>query len=389
MKTRISRILAALLLFAMLLCTVSCSLASNNGADGSQSLSGDVTPQQSEIKNVILIIGDGMGPEHIAAGQLYTGKTFAFTGWQSTGVNTDSVGTIGKGPVLTDSAAAGTAMATGKLTANSYVGKDHLGKDVTTIMDLASQLGKSTGVVTTDTLFGATPAAFSAHTDNRNNSVEIVTSQLTSGVDLLCGSKDTLCTSRQSEIEAAGYTYCDDFKTVDGTMSADKTYWQFGMAGTTASVKLCDAGVKALNYLDQDEDGFVLMIEQAHVDKYSHSNDFGGMVESVKSLNDTVEAVMSWLGDRTDTVVLITADHETGGLAIGAHDRYTKSYEGGAETIYYNWSSTTHTNSKVMLFVYGVTVDFSTFNYYASRHLIKNTNVFDLMSGVLAPPAED
>ena len=340
------------------------------------------------IKNIVLIIGDGMGLEHIAAGQLYVGKKFEFTNWQFTNVNTDSITTAGKGPVLTDSAASGTALATGKLTVNSYIGKNHLGTNLPTILDNASKLNKSTGVVTTDALHGATPAAFSGHSKDRTKSDEIATSQLSSGVNLLCGSTDSICTSKQSAIQSAGYAYCDNFEGLDSTFSSDKAYWQLDLAGKDATVQLCDTTVKALNYLDQDEDGFVLMVEQAHIDKYSHNNEFSGMVKSVESLNNTVEAVMAWIGDRTDTAVLITADHETGGLTVSTTEMLPMKSSIADLPIYFKWQKADHTNSKVGLFVYGVDVDFSKFEYYGAHHIIKNIDVYNLMYDILHPTEE-
>ena len=327
-----------------------------------------------------------MGIEHITAGEMYCKSDFVFTNWQYTSVNTDSVNTSGNGPVLTDSAAGGTALATGTLTVNGYIGKDHKGNNVETILDAAKALNKATGVVTTDALHGATPSAFSGHSISRSDAATIVTSQLTSGVDLLCGTTDSKCTSRVSEIEAAGYTYCDDFDDIDDTLSEDKAYWQFSLAGVDADIELCEVTLKAIEFLEQDEDGFVLMIEQAHIDKYSHNNDFTGMVKSMSSLNDTVNAVMDWIGDRTDTAVLVTADHETGGLTVSSQNRYTKSFIDKNTRIYYNFSSGDHTNSKVGLFVYGVKVDFSEFGYYGSQHLIKNIDVYNLMFNILEDP---
>ena len=341
----------------------------------------------AEIKNIIIIIGDGMGLEHISAGEMYVGQNFKFTDWQFVSVNTDSVYAMGAGSVLTDSAAAGTALATGKLTVNGYFGKDNTGTNVTTILDVASALNKSTGIVTTDVLYAATPAAFSAHGVDRNDSETAFVSQLASGVNLLCGKSDAECTSRVDEIAAAGYAYCDSFSAINTTFSANKTYWQLPVGGTVPEVKLCDATLKALEYLEQDEDGFVLMVEQAYIDGYSHSNDFERTAQCVKSLNDTVDAVMSWLGDRTDTVVLVTADHETGGLTVSNEDRLAEKYVNGDKTIYYQWAATNHTNAKVGLFVYGTEVDFSKFTYYGSQHLIKNVDVYSLMAGLL-PPVE-
>ncbi len=373
-------------------------LPSDSSGEGSESESSSVLASQSgtsegeqeaqcQIKNIVLIVGDGMGLEHMTAGELYIADLMAFTDWQSVSVNTDSVKATGLGPVLTDSAAAATAMATGSLTVNGYVGKDHYGSDLQTILDAARAYGKSTGIVTTDALFGATPGAFSGHVLDRSSSEELILSQLSSEVDLLCGDAQDLCAAKIEEIALAGYTYCDSFSAVDGTMYAEKAYWQLDLGGIEASVALRDVSVKALDYLDQDTDGFVLLIEQAHIDKYSHSNDFGGMVESIKSLNDTVNAVLQWLGDRNDTAILVTADHETGGLKVGSEEgslpRVFLSENGD---IYYNWATGGHTNANVMLFVYGIRVNFSMMPYYYSRHLIKNTDIYELMYGILSHP---
>ena len=337
--------------------------------------------QKGEIKNIVIIIGDGMGLEHIAAGQIYTGKTFAFTKWQHTSVNTNSLSSRGNAVTTTDSAAAATALATGHLTKNGYVGRDATGADLTTILDRAAELDKSTGIVTTDALYGATPAAFSAHVNNRNDYTDIITSQLSSGVDLLCGNKDdTYCVSRKREIEAAGYAWCDSLRKTDEIMSADKAYWQF----TISDAALPNITAKALDYLAQDEDGFVLMVEQAHIDKYSHNNDIRSMLVAMQSLNNTVNKVLEWVGDRTDTAIIVTADHETGGLLVSTDSVLSESYYSiGGDDFYYVWNSTGHTNSKVGLFVYGVTADFSKYDYYSSNQLVKNIDVYNLAYDIL------
>ena len=397
MKKGLIRAVVMLLLAAFMLLTVACGGANSNADNGTssqtetlllppgndeQSPSTNDWGDASGIKNVILVIGDGMGLEHITAGEMYEGKNYAFTDWQKVSVNTDSVETNGKGAVLTDSAAAGTALATGCLTVNGYVGKDYAGRNVRTILDGAKENGKATGIVTTDALHGATPAAFSAHSLSRTDADGIVMSQLTSGVDLLCGSTHSVCTNRKNSIVSAGYAYCDDFSAIDGTLSAERVYWQLNMGGVDAPVTLADATEKALAFLERDEDGFVLMIEQAHVDKYSHSNDFRGVAESVRSLNDTVEAILEWLGDRTDTAILVTADHETGGLSVSYTSRLSQSFWAENVKIYYSFSSVEHTNHKVGLFVYGVKVDFSNYSY-SSRHVLKNIDVYSIMQDVL------
>jgi alkaline phosphatase len=333
------------------------------------------------------VIGDGMGLAHINAGMLTSGKQYSFMNWQSTLSNTDSVDSNGTGAILTDSAAGGTALASGQLTVNGYVGKDHTGADVVTILDRAASLGKATGVVTTDTLFGATPGAFSAHTLSRDDSNGLFTSQLSSGINLLCGTKDPI-TSNIPLIAAAGYDYCDDPDDLEDTFAYDKVYWQLELASANPSVRLCDATVKALEYLDRDEDGFVIMVEQAHIDKYSHSNEFANMAACANSLNDTVEAILSWIGDRTDTAVLITADHETGGLSVSQSDLGGGSYKtSSGTTVYYKWTSSGHTRADVGVFVYGVKADFAALSKYGTADRIKNTNVYDLMLDILTRPS--
>lgn len=345
--------------------------------------------EPEEIKNLILIIGDGMGLDHIVAGELAYDKDYAFTEWDFVTVNTDSVNGNGYGSILTDSAASGTALATGNLTVNGYIGKNHKGVDVETILDYAKSLGKATGVLSTDTLLGATPAAFSAHSLNRNNAAEIANSQILSGVDLLGGAKDGVCTSLVSKITAQGYYYVDAFNDVDRAIRKEKSYWQFDMSGTNAQDQLEDATYYALKMLSRNSEGFVLILEQAYIDKYSHSNDFANTVHSVNSLNNTVETILEWMGDRTDTAVLITADHETGGLSVSANSKaYDKTYTSKeGKTISYNWSSVNHTKSKVGLFTYGITTpDYSKFSYYGSPFTIKNIDVFNLMKDILDNP---
>ncbi len=353
----------------------------------------DPTPIPTGIKNIILIIGDGMGLQQIQAGQMVEGKNYSFTNWQNTVANTDSLNTAGKVGATTDSAAGGTALATGTLTVNGYVGKDHTGKDLPTVMDTAKSLGKATGIVTTDTLLGATPASFSAHSISRQNTEEIIASQLASGVDLLCGTSDPACTSKKSAIEAAGYTYCASYSKIGQTLTANKVYWQFSLASSSAyAPKLADVSVHALNFLNRDEDGFVLMIEQAHIDKYAHNKDFANMAKSVKSLNDTVDAILNWLGDRDDTAIFITADHETGGLSVSRDNVYSHSYRVSTANdpyvVYYDFLSGSHTNQMVGVFVFGVTVDFSACEYYHSDSKIKNTDVHHIMTDILNNPTK-
>jgi len=343
-------------------------------------------PVKHEVKNLILIIGDGMGPEHIAAGQLAEGKVYDFTRWHTTNVNTDSVDKNGYAGVLTDSAASATALATGTLTYNGYLGIDHKQQTLNTIMDYAKQKGKATGVITTDNLYGATPSGFSAHSANRGDSATITATQITSGVDYLCGLRDdNHYLSRKTAIEAQGYYFSVSPSGLNTTIpEKDKVYLTLDIENSaTPSVTLSQVASSALKFLERDEDGFVLVIEQAHIDKYAHSNNIDGVVNSMKSLSATVDTVMEWIGDRTDTAVMITADHETGGLTVSTSTMLQAKFRNGDNSFYYRFTSGDHTDAQVKLFTYGITPDFSTYKYYGANHLIKNTDIFLIMKQTL------
>lgn len=354
--------ISAMLLVLVLSCLFGCT-KNNNPID----------PQKTEIKNVIIVIGDGMGLAQIEAGEIYENKSYFFKRWHNTMVNTDSIN--GNSYTLTDSAAGGTAIATGTLTKNGYVGKTPQGNDLETVLDIAKSLNKSTAVITTDKLYGATPASFSAHSLSRDNKNEIIESQIkTSNVDILCGAFSATCQSYMSLIKENGYTYCSDFSLID-LMLNNKHYWQFDLEGANAMIELYEVVEKALIVLEKDQDGFVMMVEQAYIDKYSHNNEIEGTVESVKSLNQTVQLIMQWVGTRTDTAVFITADHETGGLMLcDNQEEIDDSWKllPNNSLQYYKYTTGDHTRTPVGLFTYGITPRFEEFTTYKSSSLIKN-----------------
>lgn len=345
----------------------------------------DVITSTNAIKNVIIIIGDGMGLNHIDAGMYFDGITYGFTEWPMVRINTyplaDASGTLSEDP--TDSAASATAMATGVLTANGRLGNDFDNNQLPTIMDLALSMGKATGIVTTDTLSGATPGGFSGHASYRDNVNEIIPSQQTSGVNLLCGFAQDKYTLIADEFKAHGYAFADSVAAVKATYSSEYALWQLDTYGVDATVPLPDATALALEYLSQDPDGFVLMLEQAHPDKYSHGNEFENVAKSVSDLNKTVELVLEWIGDRNDTLVLVTADHECGGLQVSEKEsKYSNQYTIGDKTISYEFRTTNHTGVNVALYVYGVTADFTKSDLYAKKAL-KNIGIYYLMEEAL------
>ena len=376
MKKVFNKLTISVTLFILVItCFLGCAKKNND----------PIEPQTTEIKNVIIVIGDGMGLEQIKAGEIYERKDYAFKKWHNTTVNTDSIN--GTSYVLTDSAAGGTAIATGTLTKNGYVGKTPQGNDLETVLDLAKTLGKSTAVITTDKLYGATPASFSAHSLSRDNTNEIIESQInTSNVDILCGTFSATCQSYLSLIKEKGYEYCTDFSAIDEILNKDKHYWQFDLAGAGATVELHEVVEKALTVLEKEQDGFTMMIEQAYIDKYCHNNEIEGTVKSVKSLNQTVELIMQWIGKRKDTAVLITADHETGGLKISENQEEIDdswSLLPNKSSKYYKYTTGDHTRTPIGLFTYGITPKFEEFTFYKSASLIKNIETNQIIKNAI------
>lgn len=384
MKSTFRRIAALLLTLCIFFTLVSCG---NNTTDTPQETPktddiniGTFTPD-GPIKNVIFIIGDGMGKEHIEAGVLDRGSEYAFQSWQQVNVNTDSVSKDTGELVLTDSSASATALATGTLTNNKLVGIDPAGNYLATIMDYAKASGKSTGIVTSDYLYGATPAGFSAHANDRNDNKTITQTQLQSGINFLAGLTSVIYeqTLYKDIISDSPYYFSNSLADAEIAQKENVMLALNIENGEKDSLPLSDVAKAALDYLEEDNDGFVLMIEQAYIDKYSHNNRFGDMVNRMHSLAETVDAVMEWVGERNDTVVLISADHETGGLNVSDDTALQYTYNGQNGNFYYSWTGKDHTRAFVDLYVYGINVKFDEYDTFKDATLIKNIDIFTLM----------
>lgn len=379
----------SIMLCLMLLAACGSEAPGSTGTPETTQATAATTAAQAEgIRNIIIIIGDGTGDAQLQAGELSAGKTFCFRDWQHAFSNTDSLhadGTVGK---LTDSAAGGTALATGQLTTNGKVAQPYNSTDpLKTILDYAKEQGKATGVVSTDTMHGATPAAFSGHAVSREDSLTILNTQLDSDIDLLCATYNAEAGGMKSAAESAGYTFTDFSSKLGKTMDAEKAYWLLDMDGSNPPDKLEKIVPKAIEFLSKDPDGFVMMIEQAHVDKYCHSNEIEGAQLCANSLNNTVEAILQWCEGREDTAIIITADHETGGLSVSSEEIYEHRYKSPqGNTVYYQFTSTGHTQAPVPVYFYGFEADLEPYYLDEEKTTIKNINIFDIMLDLLNNP---
>ncbi len=225
-------------------------------------------------QNAILMIGDGMGFNHIdmSLENIENNKFIAADLPNKGEAKTDSLSGT------TDSAAAGTALSTGYKTRNGYLGVDGSGKTLLNIRELAHSIGARTAVVTNDGITGGTPAAFLCHHTSRSDY--------------------TVITPQINELK-------DNNKV---------TYTLGRVSGTEVNNKVTDYTKEALCAISGDNSRFFMMMEEARIDWNSHSNDADAVIGNVKSFNETIATVIQFVLQHPDTVLVVTADHETGGL---------------------------------------------------------------------------
>ncbi len=397
-----------------------------------------VTLAQADMaKNVILMISDGQGFNTIKATDMWSGSAAVYEsfpykfGMSTFAYNTNNPDSSGAASLQgydssqawtsydylrtnpTDSAAAGTALATGQKTYNAALNYDLTGtQKLTTISELAYRLGKSVGVVTSVQWSHATPAAFGAHNLSRNNYSEIAqemlngSSTLQLSVIMGAGNPDYDNNGQQKSGNNKDYKYVgglssweslqagnlnnwtsiqtkSDFEALaDGTYNGgnlpDKVVGT-AMAYTTLQQSRTGAedsslpnpskvpfnqGVPslatmtkgALNLLSRDPDGFFLMVEGGAVDWANHANQLGRMIEEQLDFNAAVQAVWNWVNANSswdDTLLLVTADHECG-LLWGPGNDFSPLVDNGPNNLPgAKYNSNDHTNSLVPIYAIG------------------------------------
>ncbi len=337
--------------------------------------------QEPYAKNVILFIGDGMGFEHIkAAGMFENGKSetlsFEFLPHQA-GVKSLSVNRE-----ITDSASAGTAMATGVKVYNGVISMSlpGNGSSLKTILEYCKEIDRSTGLVTTTFITHATPAAFGAHEPTRHNYLNIASDYLTeTRPNILFGGAKYIS---HASAEKAGYVVIknqlslseldtENVSHVSGQFGFDHMPYETDGLGTLPH--LTEMTKAALDILDNDPDGFFLMVEGGRIDHASHNNDIQRAIYETVEFSHAVQSAIDWATGRDDTLIIVTADHETGGLTV-----LNNNGQGNIPDV--RWSTTDHTDETVPVFAWGV-------NSHLIRGLIDNTDIFLIINpfSVFAP----
>lgn len=272
-------------------------------------------------KNVILMIGDGMSLMHIySAWTANKGKLFLENA-PVTGLSK----TYCLDQLITDSGAGGTAIATGQKTKYHFVGVDSLGRPLTTILDVAKAQGKSTGVAVTCRLWDATPADFCCHNTDRDAEEAIIADYVTCGVDYVFGGGAKLFENRTDgrnifhELKRAGYKTPRSWEEL-AQMQSGRVFAVVDSVDTPLPAErgdlLARASIKGIELLSQNKEGFVFMIEGSQLDDYGHFNDLDLLMQETHDFDRTIGRVMEWAAEDGETLVIVTADHETGGLTL-------------------------------------------------------------------------
>lgn len=298
-----------------------------------------------ECKNVIFMIGDGMGFNSIKMAEQVLDKDL--TAFDSFPLQGESKTACATPLITTDSAAGGTALATGVRVSRNTVGvypSDIDAKKIypMNLCELAVSQGKAAGIVTTAKTYDATPADFSAHVANRDNHDEIHRQQINSSLSLLWGEKDT--DLNMDEVRKNGFDVIWNKDDMLALNSSQKSFGQFSYdlwkdGAREDMPTLAEMTEKAVDLLDDDDDGFFLMVEAAHIDKRADKKDKEGASLVTDAFDKAISFALRYAEENGDTLVVVTADHETGGII-----------KLGGE---YTYTTTLHTKKNVPLLVYG------------------------------------
>nr|WP_228730249.1 alkaline phosphatase [Shewanella sedimentimangrovi] len=283
-------------------------------------------------KNLVIMIGDGMGPAYTSAYRYFKDnpetEEIEQTVFDRLLVGMASTYPARESGYVTDSAAAATALSTGYKSYNGAIAVDTEHKPLTTLMEHARGAGLATGIAVSCQINHATPAAFLSHNDSRRNYDAIAESYLDSDAQVLLGGgqryfSDALLTRFRDK----GYQTLSEFDQLDG-ISSGKVLGLFADVQLPWAIdepqahKLSKLTAKALELLSAQEQGFVLLVEGSLIDWAGHGNDIAAAMGEMNEFANAIEVVEQYVRSRGDTLMVVTADHNTGGMSIGTAGQY-------------------------------------------------------------------
>jgi alkaline phosphatase len=312
------------------------------------------------VKQVFLLIGDGNGLAHISAGLLANGGQLSLAQLRNMGL----VKTQAADDFTTDSAAGATAMATGQKANNRALGLNAAGDSIPNLPYFLSLKGFKTGLVTNDELTGATPAAFYAHHPERDAVREIASYLPKSALNLVIGGGGR--SFNKEKLSEAGFTLASEMQGLSEVKGPRVAHFasEGGMPGMEAGRGnfLSQAFLQASSYLGKGKSPFFLMVEAAKIDSGGHSNSPSTIVTELLDFDRTIAEAIRYADTHPGTLVLVTADHETGGVTLPQGNVAKREVE-------LAFHSDDHTGILVPIFAYGARSG-------EFRGLYSNTEIF-------------
>lgn len=321
-------------------------------------------------KNIILLIGDGMGTSQVYAGITANKGALNLMQFPYVGLSI----TKSADSYITDSAAGATALSTGQKTYNGAIGVDTAKQQVKTILEIAEESGKGTGLVSTSSITHATPASFIAHQPDRGLEEQIAADFLKTDVDVFIGGGKSYFEKRSDSVnllkklEQQGYKVVDNLPEI-AACKADKIA---GFIAEKHGDKMPERGEaltigtkKALELLSNKMNGFFLMVEGSQIDWGGHANNVEYITREMLDFDKAIGAALEFALKDKNTLVIVTADHETGGLAIS---------DGNVESGLVRGSFTTHKHTGVMVPVFAIGPGAENF-----AGIYQNTEIFGKM----------
>lgn len=327
------------------------------------------------VENIIFLIGDGMGPAQVYAGLMANKGESYLKSMPVSGFNK----TNSSDKLITDSAAGATAFSIGEKTYNGAIGVDKNEVPKKTILEMAEEKGISTGLISTCAITHATPAAFIAHQRNRGMQEEIAADFLKTDIDLFIGGGRKYFNKRKDErdllmeLEAKGYdvvTSMDSLKYATGERVAALLYEEHPEPVMKGRGEMLPASTNfAIDKLKKNKDGFFLMVESSQIDWGGHDNSVPYIVTEMLDFDQTVGEALKFAAKDGKTLVVVTADHETGGLTINGGSLEKGIVQG-------KFTAGGHTGVMVPVFAFGPQAELFS-------GIMENTDFFDKFKEVL------
>jgi len=337
--------------------------------------------KNAKPKNIILLVGDGMGISQITYGILNNRDVSNFTRFKNIGLSKTSSASED----ITDSAAGATAFSTGYKTYNGAIAVDVNKKPLETILEIAEKNNLATGLVTTCDITHATPAAFISHQVFRNLHEEIAADFLNTDIDIFVGGGLKNFNQRADGVDLTqvlqknGYKiytneaefFADDYVGKTAALLAEKHLAKMQNNRKDYQEK---ALAKALKVLLKNKNGFFLMVEGSQIDWGGHENDAEYIKQEVIDFDRVVGKALDFAAQDKNTLVIVTADHETGGFALtGKNNQKTENYG----SITPKFTSFGHSAAMVPVFAYGVGAE-------EFAGIYENTEIFWKMKKLLS-----